>query len=376
MMSEKVNSLPQGFIHFRSFNYLSAMKKKSILKHKVLQHTLFWILYFIFNVLRWGLFFNDFQYSLESNLVEFSIHILIVYFNLLVLIPRWFPRKFTLYILSLLGATALVTLARILLTYQLVTTEVWKEANIPGLDLFDPNYFITAFVGELYVVGFTMAIKLGIDYISTLNKTRELENKKLEAELSFLRSQVQPHFFFNTLNNLYSLTLSKSDKAPDTILKLSELMSYVIYQGKQARVKLHNEIKHIQDYLDLEKLRYGTKLNVNFEIEGSIDAYYMPPLILIPFVENCFKHGDTAAASIPISIQISVLKNRLHYRVNNRVQANNYQPHDKRSGIGIKNAIRRLDLLFKNNYSLEINQANGSFTISLNMPLYDKMLDN
>ena len=371
-------TIPLKTEHIPRFKYLSYMKRNNIINHTVFQHVVFWGLYFLFNLLRWGIYFDDFNYSFQSNLVEFTMHLVIVYFNLNVLVPRFFPFKMARYVSVLIISTSLISVFRILLTYQLVTTEVWKEANIAGLDLFDPNYFVAVLVGELYVVGFTMAIKLGIDYVSSLNKTKELENKKLEAELSFLRSQIQPHFFFNTLNNLYSLTLTQSKKAPDTVLKLSELMSYVIYEGKSKRVKLSKEIKHIQDYLDLEKLRYSTRLETTLHINGKIENCYMPPLILVPFIENCFKHGDMEAEKIPISINITVANKRLIYSVTNNVKLveSELAESKDRGGIGIKNAIRRLDLLFKKEYSLDIHQEKEKFTVELRMPLYDQELNS
>lgn len=355
------------------------VRRFGFLRHTVVQHVIFWGLYFLFNVIRWGLYFDDFEYSFQSNLVEFSIHLIIVYFNLNFLIPRFFPDKLLRYVTSLLLANLVVSSARILLTYQLVTTEIWKEASVSGLGLFDPNYFIAVYIGEIYVVGFTMAIKLGIDYVSSINKRRELENKKMEAELSFLRSQIQPHFFFNTLNNLYSLSLRKDRKAPEMILKLSELMSYVIYEGKSRYVSLKQEIKHIQDYVDLEKLRYMDKLEVTMEITGNVEKYSMPPLILVPFVENCFKHGNTNSDKIPILIKIDVKDDRLEYVVKNEPgdrKKNNVPRKDLRSGIGLKNAKRRLHLLFHDDYSLNVDQGKKTFTITLSMPLYDKVSDN
>lgn len=365
--------------HFSRFNYLSVMKDNKVLNHTFFQHFMFWALYFLFNVFRWGLYYGDFSHSLQSNLLEFTLHIIIVYFNFSVLIPKFFPFKLPRYVFTLLIAIGFITLIRVLLNYQLVTTEVWKETGTEGIDIFNPYYFITVFMGEIYVVGFTMAIKLGIDYFNNIKKTKELENKKLEAELSFLRSQVQPHFFFNTLNNLYSLTLTQSKKAPDTVLKLSELMSYVIYEGKAKRVKISREIKHIQDYLDLEKLRYSDRLEPNIEIVGNIDDYYMPPLIFIPFIENSFKHGDTDASNIPINIKIEVKQKTLFYKVSNNIKPEIISKtlnNTKRGGIGIKNAIRRLDLLFKKEYNLEIIKENKKFTIELRMPLYDKELNS
>lgn len=364
--------------HIPRFKYLSFMKRNTIINHTIFQHIVFWVLYFLFNLLRWGLYFDDFNYSFQSNLVEFTMHIIIVYFNLAVLVPRFFPFKMARYVFALFISTSLISVFRILLTYQLVTTEVWKETNIAGLDLFDPNYFVAVLVGELYVVGFTMAIKLGIDYINNIKKTKELENNKLEAELSFLRSQIQPHFFFNTLNNLYSLALTQSKKAPETVLKLSELMSYVIYEGKSKRVKLSKEIKHIHDYLDLEKLRYSTRLETSIEINGNIENCYMPPLILVPFIENCFKHGDMDSEKIPLDIKITVTNSRLNYSVTNnvKIEKNNLVKTKERGGIGIKNAIRRLDLLFKNEYSLDIHQEKEKFTVELRMPIYDQELNS
>lgn len=354
------------------------MKHLSILRIPLLQHILFWLLYFTFNVLRWGFYFGDFDYAIASNLVEFPIHLILVYFNLYYLIPRLFPKRIAWYILSLALAITVVSYLRIILTYQLVTTEIWKESKIIGLELFDPNYFIEVSIGELYVVGVTMAIKLSIDYVNSLKITKELENKKLEAELSFLRSQIQPHFFFNTLNNLYSLTLTRSDKAPETVLKLADLMSYVIYKGKSKRVALHEEIKHLYDYLDLEKLRYGDRLQSSVEITGKIEDLYIPPLILLPFVENSFKHGDSDSGNFPIDIQISLNDLSLTYIIKNNLHQTNTDliSKDVREGIGLKNTIRRLDLLFKDQYNLEMKQDKTIFSVTLTMPLYDKLSDS
>ena len=354
------------------------MKLQSVLKIPLLQHILFWLLYFTFNVVRWGFYFGDFSYAISSNLVEFPIHLILVYFNLYYLIPRLFPKKIAWYILSLALAITVVSYLRIILTYQLVTTEIWKESGLTGLELFDWNYFIEVSIGELYVIGLTMAIKLSIDYVNSIKITKELENKKLEAELSFLRSQMQPHLFFNTLNNLYSLTLTKSEKAPETVLKLADLMSYVIYKGKSKRVALNEEIKHLYDYLDLEKLRYGDRLQSSVEITGKIEDIYIPPLILLPFVENSFKHGNTDSDSFPIDICLCIDNHSLTYMVNNNLSPTDidFNVKDAREGIGLKNTIRRLDLLFKDQYNLEMKKDKTTFNVTLTMPLYDKLSDS
>ncbi len=346
-----------------------------MLQNTRVQHIIFWILYIGFNTLRWGFFYDDFEYSISSNLVEFAIHIPLAYINVYLLLPRLFPNKISLYVIAIIILMALFTIFRILLTYQFVTTEVLPEFDVPGLGLSDPNYFIATFIGEFYVVGFTMAIKLGMDYITSIRKNKELEEEKMEAELAFLRSQIQPHFFFNTLNNLYSLTLHQSKKAPETILKLSDLMSYVIYKGRSNRVELIEEVKHINDYLDLEKLRYGDRLKADVSVFGSMEDQFIPPLILIPFIENCFKHGNVQDAEIPISVQLIIKGHQLDFRVENKI-SKEHETMETRKGVGIKNVKRRLNILFPNKYQLKLERVNNTFASNLVIPLYDKLSNN
>ena len=350
----------------------------SILRKTIVQHSIFWLLYFSFNVVRWGFYFDDFSYSFQSNLVEFAVHLILVYYNIYYLIPKYLPqRKFGTYSIIILIVITALSLIRIFVTYQLVTTEVWPEANMPEIGLLNPNYIVAVIVGEIYVIAFTASIKLGIDWAKNLQYNRMLEHQKLETELAFLRSQVQPHFFFNTLNNLYYLALSKSDQAPATILKLSDLMSYVIYKGRLKQVSLLDEIGHIQNYIDLERLRYGNGLDCNINIIGELEDKYLPPLILLPFVENCFKHGSVnKAQTLPILVNIEVVNDSLSFYVENlssieKERTSEDEKEDK--GIGLNNTKRRLDLLYNNSYSLDIEQSNNKYHITLKMPLNDKM---
>lgn len=338
-----------------------------------LYHIFFWIGYFMLNTLRWGFYFDDYSYSFKSNLVEFPIHLILVYFNLYFLLPRYIPRKLVQYIVYLSLAILIMSLIRIVLTYEFVTTIVWRESYMPIESIYGFNYILAVFIGELYVIGLTTAIKLIIDWVNTQNRALELERRNHETELSFLKSQVQPHFFFNTLNNLYSLTLDKSDKAPETVLKLSELMSYVIYKGKDKTVSLMEEIKHIQNYIDLERLRYGDKLDVVLSITGNIQNKYLPPLILMPFIENSFKHGiHYRNGKIPIHISLDINDNRLNFSTvnpkSNRVPMPGKAPA---SGIGIQNTRRRLELLYGNGFRQEIIEEADSYILQLNIMLYE-----
>ncbi len=359
----------QRFQNSRHWNLLYYFKKP------VVYHPTFWTLYFILNTLRWGSYFDDYVYSLKSNLVEFPIHIILVYFNLYFLLPRFIPSNRTRYLLILFLAILAMSLLRIVLTYEFVTTDIWRESTVKEESLFGLNYILAVFIGEVYVIGLTTAIKVGVDWVNTEKLNRELERRNHETELSFLRSQVQPHFFFNTLNNLYSLTLDKSDHAPETVLKLSELMSHVIYNGNKRRIELLEEVKHIQNYLDLERLRFGNKLDLVFEVEGSLENHHIPPLILIPFIENSFKHGiHLKKGKIPLRIKLAVADNFLYFttwNLNNTNHSTFLEPavFQRERGIGIRNTRRRLELIYNERFDLEIIHRPDSFEVSLKVPL-------
>lgn len=347
----------------------------SFFKKPIVYHSVFWIGYFIFNTLRWGFYFDDYLYSLKSNIVEFPIHLVLVYFNIYFLLRKIFPKSLPLYIFYFLSSIFIMSLVRIILTYGLVTTDVWRESTIPVESPFGFNYILAVYIGELYLVGLVTSIYLIIALYTSKKNTIELQQRNHETELAFLRSQVQPHFFFNTLNNLYSLTLENSDKAPATVLKLSDLMSYVIYKGKEKSVSLAEEIEHINNYIDLENLRFGDKLDAKLSILGNIQDKFLPPLILMPFVENSFKHGiHYRKGKIPIHITIQVDKNMLTFQTVNPIGAGGIPPLKSKatSGIGIQNTQRRLELLFGTNFSLEVYDKQDFFKTTLKFKLHEK----
>jgi LytS/YehU family sensor histidine kinase len=196
---------------------------------------------------------------------------------------------------------------------------------------------------------------------------KEKEKQHLETELNFLKVQIQPHFFFNTLNNLYSLTLKKSDQAPEIVLKLSALMSYMLYESNTSKVPLSKEITYLLNYLDLEKLRFGQRLVVTFEMEGPIEEVNIPPMILILFLENSFKHGiKNNLHKIQIDILLKVEEGFLFFSVKNPVEE---KTSTGNTGIGLKNAKRRLELLYGNNYCLDLLEKQNEFIVSLKIPV-------
>ena len=240
------------------------------------------------------------------------------------------------------GKTSLVLKFQI--TYYFTSGDVLPEfAGITSK--IDLTYAINVILGEIYVIAFVTAIKLAIDWIKQreyLTRTNEI---LLESELKYLRSQVQPHFFFNTLNNLYSLTIDKSDKAPDLILKLSDLMKYFLYETGKEFQTLKNEVSHIKDYIDIEKLRYDETLDVSFSISGKTNKIIVKPLMLIPLVENAFKHGArNSNKNGYIKIDLKATKKLLDFRIENSFEKQTKKIEAQIGGIGLTNLKKRLEL--------------------------------
>ncbi|NER13631.1 sensor histidine kinase [Leptobacterium flavescens] len=212
----------------------------------------------------------------------------------------------------------------------------------------------------LVVFGFVFLIQ----WLFQKKKIAQLQAINTQAELSLLKSQVDPHFYFNTLNNLYALSNRKSEKAPEMILKLSEIMRYVIYKGNEKEVSLKEEIKYLENYIELQKLRFQDKVEINFSKNGVSDHLQIAPLLLIIPLENAFKHGvDSIVKDAYININLTTVKQQLFVEV-----INNFEEEDKTEttgGIGLKNLKRRLQLLYGNDYEMVINKEKNEYKFQL-----------
>jgi len=232
------------------------------------------------------------------------------------------------------------------------------------------NYAIVTMIGEVYVISFFTAIKITVDWLREHSKLHDLEKRQLVTELRFLRSQVSPHFFFNTLNNIYSLTLSKSDKAPEMVLKLSELMRYLLYATEQSKQDLRSEIDCIQNYIDLERIRFDDSLDVQMNISGELDNKKIAPMLLVPLIENCFKHGaNKSIRQTSINIDIEVKDDFLYFKVSNTVpEKEDLNNVSAPGGIGLSNVKKRLELGYDmNDYELMIDKKENIFYVSLKL---------
>ena len=194
----------------------------------------------------------------------------------------------------------------------------------------------------------------------------DLENQRLAAELSFLKSQVNPHFLFNSLNSIYSLAYQKSDAAPEAILFFLVFLWYMLYESNDGKVDLAKELQYLQNYIDLQKIRFGNKAFIDFKITGEVGAQKIVPLLLIAFIENAFKHGVANDPLIPIRLLINLDGVNLHFYIENKKHMNN---RDIESGVGLNNVQRRLELLYPGRYKLDIQDRQDTYTCELSLVL-------
>jgi len=198
----------------------------------------------------------------------------------------------------------------------------------------------------------------------------QAKQEQITTELQLLKAQVHPHFLFNTLNNIYSFSLERSPKTPDLILKLSSLLSYMLTDCKTEEVRLEKEIEIMKNYIDLERERYGNKIDITWNVEGKIKDTFIAPLLLLPFLENAFKHGASEQIEKSwLSVDISVKRDVLRCKITN--SKNEYVPYSQK-GIGIANVKKRLELIYPGNYELSLNDEGRFFVVALLVNLYTK----
>ena len=346
-----------------------------ILENKVLSHGIFWIIYLVFSTTLSTMNSGRFTEELIKYLALLPIQLLAAYTLLYVQVPIFSMKKkyasffislvFTGYVFSAMARFSMVHIAEPFFRKDFVQESIWEIVT-------DVYFLLIVYFPAVYSVAFILLI------IHMLKKRTDeqqqievLKKEKATNELKFLRAQIQPHFLFNTLNNLYALTLTKSDLAPQVVLKLSEILDFILYQSNQAEISVEKEIELIEGFIELETLRYGDILNINFDYQTDDPLAKISPLILLPFVENAFKHGAAGNIEDPtIDIQLKVNKGKLSFKVyNNKPKAIMNTKESMRGGIGIKNLKRQLELNYPDKYSLDIQNSDQEYKISLILDL-------
>jgi two-component system, LytTR family, sensor histidine kinase AlgZ len=353
----------------RIFQCLKTMANffdKSRSKHLWL-HISFWCVYLSFNLYQVSVFqrrFESFDWSKGITVLalQFVLTLFIAYFNYFYLLPRFLVRKNWLrYILEFSIPFAVVVLARVHLHRYIIDGYTHQDRYA-----YSPTFIIHSVVITLFIAIFIGFLRFVSDWFEFQATKKEVETEKLTAELNFLKAQINPHFLFNTLNNLYYLAYSKSPNTTEVIAKLSQVMRYMIHDSNHPRVLLSKEIEYMENYIALEKLRLNDQTTITFNIQGNTAKVKVAPLILITFLENAFKHGITNTSSASwINILIEIVDNELIYVVEN--SKTNGAEQTEKSGIGLANVRRRLELLYPRRHELKVEDHADRYYIELKL---------
>jgi sensor histidine kinase YesM len=335
---------------------------------RFLSHVIFWVAYIGFFILQYSLFKkSDVPISSTAGSLTLTaiIDIAAAYFTVYYLLPKFlFKRKYVLFgILFILSAAAAIIAQRVLMYY--ISYPVFYPEWIDEMGPFwkiNPFY---SFLNIYTVVALFASIKLLKYWFKNQQMRAELENKNKTSELALLRTQLNPHFLFNTLNNIDSLILTNPTKASDAIIKLSDIVRFMLYDTKTDQVSLENEINYLESYISLQQIRLKDPSFVKFTKQGNCSGKNIAPMLFIPFVENAFKHGQKNVKSPGIEISLNCTDDYINFEVVNHVDKNTPINKDNTQGIGLANTRRRLELLYPDQHEYSIRNDNGLYISSL-----------
>ncbi len=330
---------------------------------RIAVHITAWVIFFLVPVLlrpefrRNGTPFIYPPFFTFENILVHLFLIFIFYLNAFVLVPRFLDRKRIIeYVLLVLSVFFIAALTSFLFRIN------------PHAILFRPPFIFTFFS-----VAFVLAVSIVYRFILDRWRAETLQqleqNERLKTELSFLRSQISPHFIFNILNSAVSLARVGSDQLEPTLIRLSNLLRYMLYNSDDEKVPLSQEIEYLENYIDLQRIRFEEDVWINFRAEGKFTGHVIEPMLLIPFVENAFKHGVGRINDPEIQIDLQEEEGLLKFHVRNKFGREHHELKDKNSGIGLANVSKRLELLYEDRYSLDVQVRDEWFDVKLNLVL-------
>ncbi|HAN76572.1 MAG TPA: hypothetical protein DCQ31_01760 [Bacteroidales bacterium] len=339
-----------------------------ILSKRTVQHMLFWSFFLFFEVLHAYDKSDDinFQLAVFSAIGRMLSAIIVVYINLLVFIPLLLEKnKPVLYF----AAFAATIISVVFLVYSLSTSVFdslgFQYDNLPGR----PKLIVVLFAQTLVLSIITSLIHFTKRWVKLKDieiHLKEEQRQRLEAELKALKAQINPHFLFNSLNNIYSLSLDKSDLAPVMILKLSDLMSYILYDAGHETVEFSKEIEFVQNHIELEYIRVKNRASLSFEFDESLNNKQIAPLLFTPFIENAFKYlANSKQSKAIIEIKFTEENGHLRFYIRNSAEAERATFDRHNHGIGIENVKKRLKIIYPRAHTLEIEHSTEFFTVNL-----------
>ena len=339
------------------------MSKRTRTYIEVISHILLWTLP-TYLIIRYDLLgFQDLQgkYLTLPLIISVIINILIVYLNIFFLFPAMNKKKLTpvFYSLLLIILINLMALLKVMIDSQFIWYYFSKEASHQS------GRYLMALIVNLFFAVQSLFYCIVKEWIKKKIIERKLVEEKLSLELKYLKSQINPHFLYNTLNNLYSIALKNNDNETAVgITKLSNIMRFMLNEVDEKMILLEKEVGYLRSYIELQKLRFSDKddVDINFGIEGDVSDIRIPPFIFIVFIENAFKYGINIRKPSFINIKFTIVNDELKFNIRNSIHYKNELPD---SGIGLSNIKERLKLLYHDNYTLEINSSDDIFNVEL-----------
>ena len=357
-------------------------------KVKLLLHIVVWVILFVFPSYLLYIDSKRDVHFLFLNYVQITFYIIIFYINFLWLIPQLFFKK-RRFLYSILAVLLLVVMSLIM---NIANEKIFMNRGMPSGRMLPPpdrhefrlhippppegnggprpskswptyNFLLIS----ILISGFSLGLRISEKLSKNEKLRKEAEKEKLHSELVLLKSQIDPHFLFNSLNTIYSLSLNKSDLTPDAIMKLSDMMRYVLQEVQHEKVTLEKEIQYISQYVEFQKLRLGE--NVDLELKINIDSgrLEISPMILIPFVENAFKFGTSSHEKSSIKIELSANNKSLDFNVSNFIFPG--RENSETFGIGVKNTKHRLQLIYPEKHTLNLTNDGKTFNVHLKIQL-------
>lgn len=336
-----------------------------IFKYRIINHILFWILIYSFYTIPFIISYG-FENEAFINLIYLPFDILTVYLVIGFLIPRYFFKTKNFPVL-IIGIAIAITINILISRFINYTIQPALGFNVMERALFVDIFY--SLLTNFMIVGTAVALKL-FSYSYRIQLTHsELEKRSVQSELGILRSQVNPHFLFNVLNNIDALIFEDKEKASNAIFLLSKIMRYMLQESTEEKTLIDKELEYIKDYLELAKLSFEDPQFLEYKTSGSFTGKQIPPLLFIPIIENAVKHCNKQVKSPGIKISFKVENNYIELNTTNYVKRNDFKLPDTGTGNGLKIVEKRLKLLHGENYIFDINRNMDKFNVFLKVPL-------
>ncbi|GET22526.1 sensor histidine kinase [Prolixibacter denitrificans] len=334
----------------------------------VLLHTLFWVAVWFFYVYFFSYKTDNITYVTWFASFLLPVTMAVTYFVVYFLIPRYLLTK-KYWRFALYGIYTFILSTYLIVVTIMASFIFLSNIHISDMPLMSRNYAFILILVYL-IVGIISSVSLLNNNFRIQSRNRELEKKILEAQLQFkeqeleyLKKQIHPHFLFNTLNTLYGFALKQSKQTPEIILKLSNILDYILYQVNKPRVNLSEEILHVKEYIELEKIRFQDTLKVSIQAAEIDNDVQIAPMLLIPFVENAFKHGNIVDGFLTVDMTIVFKDGQLRFHIQNTTR--NHVENNENGGIGLENIRKRLELNYPERHELKIEKNENWYTVDL-----------